>query len=56
MRDREQLEELRVVVEHFLEMRHQPALVDRVAREAAAEMIVNAAFADVVEVISTAAK
>src|SRR6516162_6614708 len=27
-------------------MRHQPALVDRIAREAAAEMIVDAALAD----------
>src|SRR6202035_5801478 len=30
-------------------MRHQPALVDRVAREAAAEMIVDAALADMIE-------
>ena len=49
MRDRQQFEQLRVVVEHLLEMRHQPALVDRIAREAAAEMIVDAALADVVE-------
>src|SRR5262245_65752918 len=27
-------------------MRHQPALVDRIAREAAAEMVVDAALAD----------
>ena len=45
MREREQLEKLGVVVEHLLEMRHQPALVDRVAREAAAEMVVDAALA-----------
>ena len=49
MRQRQQLEELRIVVEHLLEMRHQPALVDRVAREAAAEMIVDAALADALE-------
>ena len=42
---REQLEKLCVVVEHFLEMRDQPALVDRITREAAAEMIVDPAFA-----------
>ena len=47
--DRQQFEELRIVVEHFLEMRHEPALVDRIAGKAAAEMIVDAAFADVVE-------
>ncbi len=42
---RQQLEQLRIVVEHLLEVRHQPALVDRIAREAAAEMIVDAALA-----------
>ena len=46
---RQQFEELGVVVEHLLEMRHQPALVDRIAREAAAEMIVNAALAHMLE-------
>src|SRR3974390_1137727 len=45
MPKRQQLEQLRVVVKHLLEMRHQPALVDRVTREAAAEMVVNAALA-----------
>src|ERR1700749_955730 len=30
-------------------MRHQPALVDRIARKAAAKVIVDAAFADVVK-------
>ena len=49
IRDRQELEQLRIVVEHFFEMRHQPALVDRIAGEAAAEMIVNAALADVVQ-------
>ena len=49
VRDCQKLEELRIVVEHFLEVRHQPALVDRVAREAAAEMVVDAALADMVE-------
>ena len=44
-----QVDEQRVVVEHLLEVRHQPVRVDRVAREAAAEMIVDAALADVDE-------
>ena len=35
--------ELRVVVEHLLEVRHQPALVHRVAVEAAADLVVHAA-------------
>src|SRR5690606_22878551 len=42
--EREQFEELRVVVEHLLEMRHEPALVDGVAREAAAEVVIDAAL------------
>ena len=49
MRERQQLQELRVVVEHLLEVRHQPALVDRIARKAAAQMIVDPALADVLE-------
>ena len=49
MRDRQQFQELGVVVEHLLEMRHEPALVDRIARETAAEMIVNPALADMVQ-------
>ena len=40
-----QLDQQRIVVEHLLEMRHEPALIDGVAREAAAEMIVDAALA-----------
>ena len=44
-----QLDELRIVVEHLLEMRHEPALIDAVAREAAAEMIVDAALRDMGE-------
>ena len=35
--------ELRVVVEHLLEVRHEPALVDRVAVEAAADEVVHPA-------------
>ncbi len=35
-------EQLRVVVEHLLEVRHHPAPVDRVAREAARELVVEA--------------
>src|SRR6202034_1176801 len=34
---------------HLLEMRHEPALVDRVPRKAAAEVIVDAALADMGE-------
>ncbi len=47
--DRQKFEELCIVVEHFFEMRHEPALVDRIARKAAAEMIVNSAFANMVQ-------
>src|ERR1700683_4142727 len=49
MRDGEEFEQLRIVVKHFLEMRHQPAFVHRVAGKAAAEMIIDAAFADMVQ-------
>ncbi len=42
---REQLENEGVVVEHLLEMRDQPALVHGIARESAAEMVVDAALA-----------
>ena len=46
---RQQLQKLGIVVEHLLEMRHQPALVDRIARKAAAEMVVDAALAHALE-------
>ncbi len=36
-------EQLGVVVEHLLEVRHHPAVVDRVAREPAGELVVQAA-------------
>ena len=36
--------ELRLVVQHLLEVRHEPVLVHRVAMEAAAELIVHAAL------------
>ncbi len=36
--------ELRLVVEHLLEVRHAPALVDRITMEAAAEVIAHAAL------------
>ena len=49
MRERQQFEDLRVVVKHLLEMRHMPFGVGRIAREAAAEMIVDAAGAQRVE-------
>ena len=44
-----QLEELRIVVEHFFEVRDEPARVDGVAREASAEMVVDAALAHPLE-------
>ena len=37
------LRELRVVVEHLLEMRHEPFGIHRVARKSAAELVVDAA-------------
>ncbi len=37
------LQQFRVVVRHFLEMRHQPALVYRITVESSAELIVDAA-------------
>ena len=49
VRDGQKFEELGVVVEHLLEMRREPALVDRVAGKAAAEVVVDAALADMVE-------
>jgi hypothetical protein len=44
---RQQLQELGVVVQHLLEMRDEPSFVDRIARESAAEVVVDAALADV---------
>src|SRR5438034_9066357 len=49
MREREEFEKLGIVVEHFLEMGRKPALVDRIARKTAAEMIVDATLADALE-------
>ena len=43
----QEIDELGIVVEHLLEMRHQPACIDGVARVAAAEMVVDAALRDV---------
>ena len=40
----QKFEDLGIVVEHFFKMRHEPSLVGRIARIAAAEMIVDAAF------------
>ena len=45
---RHDVDELRIVVEHLLEMRHQPLIVDRVARETAADMIVDSAAPHIV--------
>ena len=42
-RDRIEFQQLRIVVEHLLEMRHEPALVDGIAGKAAADLIVDAA-------------
>ena len=44
MAERQNFEDLRIVIEHFLKMRHEPLHVRRIARIAAAEMIVDAAF------------
>src|SRR5579862_1708194 len=49
MRERDELEQKRIVVEHLLEMRDEPVLIDRIAREAAAEMIIDAALANALE-------
>ena len=38
-----ELRELRLVVEHFLEVRHEPFGIHRVTREPAAQLVVNAA-------------
>src|ERR1700745_1158271 len=46
MCERKQFEQGRVVVKHLFEMRHQPALVDRIARETSAGMAVDRALAD----------
>ncbi len=46
--------ELRVVVEHLLEVRHEPAAVDRVAMEAAADLVVDPAARMASSVFSTA--
>ncbi len=46
---RQHVDEQRIVVKHFLEMRDQPAFVGGIAREAAADMIVDAAHAHIVE-------
>ena len=40
-------DQLGIVVEHLLEVGHEPQRIDRVASEAAAEVIVDAALADV---------
>ena len=45
----QQFEDLRIVVEHLLEMRREPERVGRIARIAAAEMVVDAALGHAVE-------
>src|SRR5581483_11499407 len=47
----QKFKQLGVVVQHLFEVRDQPALVDGVAGEAAAKMIVNAAFAHTRETV-----
>src|SRR5262249_50701656 len=49
MGERQQLEELGIVVEHLLEMRHEPPGIDRVAREPSAEVIIDAALTDAIK-------
>ena len=39
----EELKQLGIVVEHFLEMRHEPLLVDRITGKSAADMIMDPA-------------
>ena len=39
------LQQLRIVVRHFLEMRHAPALVHRIAMESAGQLVVDASRA-----------
>ncbi len=46
---RQQFQQLRVVVQHLLEVRHQPEGVGRIPRIAAAEVIVDAALRHAVE-------
>ena len=43
----QEVEQQRIVVQHFFEVRHEPARVRRVAGEAASEVIVDAALAHV---------
>ena len=45
----QEIDQLRIVVQHLLEMRDQPLVVRRVAGEAAGEMVVDAALAHPVE-------
>ena len=45
----QQFDQLGVVVEHFFKMRHEPSIVGRIAREAAAQMVVDAALRNMVE-------
>ena len=47
--DRQKFEKLRIVVEHLFEVRHEPALIHGISRKPAAEVVVDAALADVVE-------
>src|SRR5690606_6449829 len=49
VRQRDEFKKLRVVVEHLLEVRHQPTLVDGVAGETAGDVVVDSALADVAE-------
>ena len=42
----EQTQQLSIVIQHLLEMRHQPTGIDAVAGKAAAEMVVDAALAE----------
>ena len=51
-----QIDQQRIVVEHLLEMRHQPALIHGIAGKAAAEMVVDAALADMQQRLLDAAR
>ncbi len=44
MGEGQQLQDLRIIVQHLFEMRHQPGLIRRIACEPAADMIINPAL------------
>ena len=51
---RQERDQLGIVVEHLLEVRHEPQRVDRIARETTTEVIIDAALAMLTRVCRTA--